>query len=143
VELYSMTANQLCDAEFNGKMFHLSKEKDETGECKYQTLTHSKAGDLYLLKLFNGKIEAVCFKLVNDNFEHSYTKTFIIEKSDWDYLYGSVADGAKTSLIISYGKVTPLDEKEELPLQTKEFVHFEDVHSCMLSAEEHVIVYDI
>ena len=52
VELYSMEINELSKPEFGGKKFYLSKEKDEKGECKYQTLASSKTGSLYLLKLF-------------------------------------------------------------------------------------------
>ena len=57
VELKSFSTNQHCESEMQGKIFWQSKEKDEKGECRYQNLACSKAGQIYLLKLYVEKVQ--------------------------------------------------------------------------------------
>lgn len=85
-------------------------------ECKFQTLTYSTSGTLYLLKLFNHKIEVISFKNTGEMYEHQSTKEIEIEKGDWDYLNCQALDSAKKALLIVFGKVTPFDETKEVNL---------------------------
>ena len=55
-------------------MFHVSKEVDQNGECKYQTLISSKKGTFYLLKLYSQQIVVVSFSESKESFEMKTSK---------------------------------------------------------------------
>ena len=67
-----------------GKLFCTSKEKDENGECRFQTITNSKKGDVFLFKLFNNKVNIQIFR----DFTFLKRISIDIEKDDWNYLLG-------------------------------------------------------
>lgn len=92
----------------------MSKEKEEVKVCKYQAIAYSKAGTLYLLKLFGQNITVITFNLKEGKYELHKTQTVAIQKGEWDYLYAqSLQTENKDALLIVFGKSYVYDETQE------------------------------
>ena len=123
-----------------GKVFWKSKEKDEKGECRYQTLACSKAGQIYLLKLYADKVQVEQFS----NFSKQKQFTVNIEKDDWNYLQAEVTGkDEKQQMVIVFGKSYVIDEKEELPFEVKSLEKKEAHQICSFNKDEHVIIFQL
>ena len=82
----------------------------EKEECKYQKIVSSPFGTLYLLKLFNNKVQVLSFKKT-DYFHQNGDKSLSIASGEWNYLDAQVLRlENEEQLIITYGKALPIDE---------------------------------
>jgi len=57
------------------------------------------------LKLFATNLQIVGFKQVEGTYKETLTKKVVLNKGDWDYLYGTHNNN---KLVVVYGKATVL-----------------------------------